>query len=207
LTLATGGAPVSLHVGIDVTQARAVPTFSVTYTTDESKTPRPIALERVLPRWAPIERQPVVLEAAPSPLTKGGNWAAGKALFFGEAKCGSCHTVRGEGGAVGPNLSNLVYLNAESVLKDIVEPSARINPDHVNYIVTTDGGDVVSGLVRREGEEVVVTEGVDKMTRIAGGRVKEIRPSKISLMPEGYKSLGEEKLRDLLTFLTMEKGK
>jgi hypothetical protein len=37
--------------------------------------------------------------------------------------------------------------------------------------------------------------------------VKEIRPSKISLMPEGYKELGEAKLRDLLTFLTTERGK
>jgi hypothetical protein len=38
--------------------------------------------------------------------------------------------------------------------------------------------------------------------------VKEIRPSKISLMPEGYKqTLGEKGLRDILTFLTEEKPK
>jgi putative heme-binding domain-containing protein len=100
-----------------------------------------------------------------------------------------------------------VHLNAESVLRDIVEPSARINPDHVNYVVTTDTGDTLAGLVRREGEEVVVTEGVDKVTRLAGARVKEIRPSQISLMPDGYKALGEDKLRHLLTFLTVEPGK
>jgi hypothetical protein len=38
--------------------------------------------------------------------------------------------------------------------------------------------------------------------------VKEIRPSKVSLMPEGYgKILGEKGMRDVLTFLTTEKGK
>jgi hypothetical protein len=29
----------------------------------------------------------------------------------------------------------------------------------------------------------------------------------VSLMPEGYKELGEKKLKDLVTFLTTEKGK
>jgi putative heme-binding domain-containing protein len=117
--------------------------------------------------------------------------------------------VRGEGGAVGPNLSHLNNVNPESVLQDIVEPSARINPDHVSYIIETKSGDTLSGLVRQEGQNVLVTEGVDKVTTLPANEVKEIRPSKISLMPEGYKDLGKEKLRDLLTFLTSEtpKGK
>jgi putative heme-binding domain-containing protein len=204
INVRTGGELVPMTVSIDVTNARAVPKLSVTYTTDQNATPRPVPLESVLPVWAPTARQPVVTAAAPSPLVRGGNWAAGKALFFGEAKCGACHTVRGEGGAIGPNLSNLVYLNAESVLKDIVEPSARINPDHVSYLVTTDAGDTLAGLVRREGEDLVVTEGIDKAARVPAGRVTDLRPSKISLMPDGYKSLGDEKLRDLLTFLTTE---
>jgi len=34
--------------------------------------------------------------------------------------------IRGEGGAVGPNLSHLNNVNPESVLQDIVAPSARI---------------------------------------------------------------------------------
>jgi hypothetical protein len=38
--------------------------------------------------------------------------------------------------------------------------------------------------------------------------VKEIRPAKLSIMPEGYKEqLGEKKLKDLLTFLTTEEPK
>jgi hypothetical protein len=63
--------------------------------------------------------------------------------------------------------------------------------------------------VRQEGDKVIVSEAVDKITTLSRGEVKEIRPSKISLMPEGYKDLGERKLKDLLTFLTSEppKGK
>jgi putative heme-binding domain-containing protein len=202
----TNGQPVPFIVDVDVTGGG--PTgLMLTYTTDQNPTPRPIPPERMLPRWAPTERQPVVITATPSPLTEGGNWAAGKALFFGEAKCSTCHTVRGEGGAVGPNLSHLNNVNPESVLQDIVEPSARINPDHVSYIIETKSGDTLSGLVRQEGQNVLVTEGVDKVTTLPANEVKEIRPSKISLMPEGYKDLGKEKLRDLLTFLTSESPK
>jgi putative heme-binding domain-containing protein len=214
---ATDGRPVPFVVDVDMTRgarkaggtpAAQGPTgLMLTYTTDQSATPRPIPLERMLPTWAPEERQPVVKEATASPLTQGGDWEAGRALFFGEAKCSTCHTVRGEGGRVGPNLSNLVQINPESVLKDIVEPSARINPDHVSYIIETKAGDTLSGLVRQEGDRVIVSEAADRVTTIAESEVREIRPSKVSLMPEGYGGLGEGKLRDLVTFLTVEKGK
>jgi putative heme-binding domain-containing protein len=170
---------------------------------------RPMTMPSILPPWARAERQKILTAPAESPLVKGGDWAAGRALFFGDAKCSTCHTVKGEGGNLGPNLSNLTHVNPESVLQDIVEPSARINPDHVSYIIQTKAGDTLSGLVRQEGAKVLVYESLDKVTTLAAEDVAELRPSRISLMPEGYKDLGEKKLRDLVTFLTVEapKGK
>ena len=207
VTIATNGQLVPFVLDV-VTSGGGATDVSLTYTTDQSPTPRPILPEQVVPRWAPSERQPVVTTPAPPALTKGGDWEAGRALFFGESKCSTCHTVRGEGGNVGPNLSNLVHINPESVMQDIVEPNARINPDHVSYIVETHGGDTLSGLVRQEGDRVIVSEAEGKVTAVARADVKEIRPSKISLMPEGYgKQLGAKGLRDVLTFLTSEKGK
>jgi putative heme-binding domain-containing protein len=201
----TDGKPVPLFLNINLDEEPAgVPRFSITYTTDQTPTPRPIPLDRILRGAWPTETQPVVTTPAPSPLTKGGDWNAGKTLFFGEAKCSTCHTLRGEGGALGPNLSHLNQVNPESILQDIIEPSARINPDHITYIVTTASGDTVSGLVRQDGEQLIVMEAVDKQTKLSRADVREVRPSKISLMPEGYKELGEKKLRDLLLFLTEE---
>jgi putative heme-binding domain-containing protein len=217
--VATDGRLVPFSVDVDVTrgagkaggtpapEGQGLTGLMLTYTTDQSATERPVPLERMLPPWAPAERQAVVKEVAPPALTQGGDWEAGRALFFGEAKCSTCHTVRGEGGRVGPNLSNLVSINPESVWQDIVEPSARINPDHVSYIIETKAGDTLSGLVRQEGDRVIVSEAADRVTTIDKGEVKEIRPSRVSLMPEGYRELGEKKLRDLVTFLTVEKGK
>jgi putative heme-binding domain-containing protein len=207
VTIATNGQLVPFVFDV-VTSGGGATDVSLTYTTDQSSTPRPILPEQIVPRWAPSERQPVVTTPTPPALTQGGDWEAGRAQFFGEAKCSTCHTVRGEGGNVGPNLSNLVHINPESVMQDIIEPNARINPDHVSYIIETHGGDMLSGLVRQEADRVIVSEAAGKVTTIARGDVKEIRPSKISLMPEGYaKQLGEKGLKDVLTFLTTEKGK
>jgi putative heme-binding domain-containing protein len=188
---------------------KGLPMLDVTYHGEGIPTERPVALQALRPRWAPAERQPVVTTPAESPLVNGGDWTSGRALFFGDAKCSTCHTVKGEGGNLGPNLSNLVHVNPESVLQDIVEPSARINPDHVSYVIQTKSGDTISGLVRQEADKVLVYESLDKVTTLARDDVQELRPSRISLMPEGYKDLGEQKLRDLLTFLTVEppKGK
>jgi putative heme-binding domain-containing protein len=207
LEFATAGRFLPFSIGYKFSGDRTPPRLSILYTTDQSPTPRPIPLDRLLPRWAPTERQSVITKPTPSPLTQGGDWANGKALFFGEAKCATCHNLNGQGGILGPNLSNLIHVNPESVLQDIIDPSLRINPDYVNYIVTTAAGDQIAGLIRQEGDDIIVTEGAEKQTRIPRKDVKEMRLSKISLMPQGFKDLGEKKLKDLLTFLTTEPPK
>jgi putative heme-binding domain-containing protein len=169
---------------------------------------RAVPLQHLLPTFAPSERQPFNPEPKESELVKGGDWQAGKAIFFGEAKCSTCHVYGNEGGNLGPNLSHLNFVNAESVLQDVVAPSARINPDYPNFIIELKSGDTISGLVRNDGERLAVVEGADKITQVSRSDAKEIRPAKLSIMPEGYKEqLGEKKLKDLLTFLTTEEPK
>src|SRR5690606_2603774 len=83
-----------------------------------------------------------------------GNWLRGRQVYR-EANCFSCHTIRGEGREFGPDLSNLVHRDRKSVLKDILEPSATINPDQAgSNIVFKDGG-VLSGIVRSLNDERV----------------------------------------------------
>lgn len=39
----------------------------------------------------------------------------GQTLFYGEAKCGSCHALKGKGTAVGPNLVNIARIPPRAV--------------------------------------------------------------------------------------------
>ncbi len=176
------------------------------YTTDVNPNPRPVALEQLLLPWAPLAR-PTRPAPEESGTTAGGDWTRGKAIFIGEGKCASCHAVRGEGGRNAPDLTNLVSWAPARVLREIVEPNAALNPDYVNHIVKLRDGRLLTGVVLTEGaDRIRIVDGEAKETIVARGEIAELRPSAISIMPDTYKSLGESKLRDLVTFLTSEPG-
>lgn len=154
------------------------------------------------PRYPYIH--PVELEADKNFAITGGDYERGRALFFGDKlKCSTCHRTRGEGAAIGPDLSNLPAKNAASVLKDIKEPSASINPDYVAYNVALKNGESLTGFVRAQDEKsirLITAEGKENF--LNRSEVKELAPSSVSLMPTGLLDpLNEGQVRDLLTFL------
>src|SRR6267142_1580206 len=134
----------------------------------------------------------------------GGDYERGRALFFGDKlKCATCHRIRGEGKTIGPDLSNSAAKDAASVLRDIKEPNASINPDYVAYNVSLKNGEELTGFVRAQNEQVLRLVGADgKESLFRHADVKELRPSSVSLMPAGLlEPLKELQIRDLLTFL------
>jgi len=134
----------------------------------------------------------------------GGDYERGRGLFFSEQlKCSTCHRIRGEGSILGPDLSNLTSHDAASVLRDIKEPSASINPDYVAYNVTLKNGAALVGFLRAQDERSLRLVGADgKESLFRRTDLTEFRPSSVSLMPAGLlDSLKESQVLDLLTFL------
>nr|MBA3481271.1 ThuA domain-containing protein [Pirellulales bacterium] len=83
--------------------------------------------------------------------------------------------------------------------------SFAINPDHVSQIVLLATGQVLTGTVRTDGDQLIVSDQEGKKTVVPRDEVEEIQASELSIMPEGIpKALGTERLRDLLTFLLVE---
>ena len=135
------------------------------------------------------------------------DWGRGKSLFFGQQlKCGVCHRIRGDGGLAGPDLSNLVSRDSASVLRDIKEPGAAINPDYIAHNVTLQNGDELSGIIHAQDERLLTLATADgKETILQRAGVKDLRASSVSLMPSGLlDALKESQVRDLLTFLLYE---
>jgi putative heme-binding domain-containing protein len=182
-----------------------VPELTAYWFTADDPRPRAFPVRRFLVPWA-VPRLEPAFTSGPRVIAEiaGGDWKRGHAVFFSDAaQCFKCHTIRGEGGHVGPDLSNLVFRDYASVLKDIREPSAAINPDHIAYIVELTDGESLTGIILESGtDRLVVADATATPHVVPKTKVKSMRPSTVSLMPEGLdQALGPEKLRDLMTFL------
>jgi putative heme-binding domain-containing protein len=178
------------------------PRLDVSWFTAEDVRPRPLPRRRIYLPWA----QPylvVVLASRPLEL-ESASWQRGKEIFFGEqAACSKCHKIGGEGGTIGADLSNLIYRDYASVWKDIIEPSAAINPDHLAYNVYLTDGEMETGVILKNNrDEVVLGQVSGKNLTIPKTKVTSLKAGALSLMPEGLLSgLTEQQQRDLMKFL------
>jgi putative heme-binding domain-containing protein len=197
------GEPIALEVVL--AKEKGESTLRIAYFTNEDSRLRALPVHRLLLPWAQLRPAPVVAHKVPE--LEGGNWMTGRRIYFSdEAGCGKCHAIRGQGGKIGPDLSNLVHRDYASVLQDIREPSAALNPDHIAYDVTMLDGRLFFGVPRDAGNgKLVIGEAGGKETVIARGKIESMIPSRLSLMPEGIdKVLGPANMRDLMTFLLTE---
>ncbi|PYM16644.1 MAG: hypothetical protein DME18_00950, partial [Verrucomicrobia bacterium] len=179
--------------------------LTATWFTADDPRPRPFPLRRWLLPWAqPSDAAPAAPMERQIPGIAGGHWLPGKRLFFSDRLgCAKCHVIRGEGQRVGPDLSNLVHRDYASVRKDIEFPNAALNPDHLASVIELSDGESLTGLVQREADgafQVATANGV--VQQIGREKVKSVKPSAVSLMPEGlWQGMTSEERRDLMTFL------
>ncbi len=164
---------------------------------------RPLSTVKLRVPWAVESKRGAADAFAKARTDVKGNWLRGRRVFFGDGGCVTCHTLRGEGTVFGPDLSNLVFRDRESVLHDILEPSATINPDHTGSLVTFVDGTEQPGLVRTLNEtKLVLALPANAQRDVPRAMVKRIEPMKTSLMTAGLGDhLTKEQIEDLLTFL------
>jgi putative heme-binding domain-containing protein len=112
--------------------------------------------------------------------------------------------VRGSGGHIGPDLSNLIHRDVPSVVRDIEQPSFAINPEFLSYAITLIDGRVLSGSVRADGDMLYIGDKEGRETQVARDDIDEMVPLAISTMPEGLpKTLSPDAMKDLLAFLML----
>lgn len=183
--------------------------LSVAWFTAEDARLRAIPLRRFKLPWAhPRSDAPLAPRAQRIPEIAGGDAAKGRDLFFSERlACAKCHKIGDEGGAIGPDLSNLVHRDYESVMKDIVRPSAAINPDHISQNFLLRDGEEISGVVVKETtSELGVALASGETLAVPRSKIVRYDASSLSLMPEGLLDAAtKEEKRDLMTFLLLGK--
>lgn len=130
-----------------------------------------------------------------------GDRAKGRALF--SASCAKCHTLFGQGGKVGPDLTAYQRQDVATMLLSIVNPSAEIREGFETIQAATNDGRVVSGLLVEKDPRVLILRGADGQTiTLRRDEIDEVQPQRQSLMPEGLlKGLNEQQVRDLFAYL------
>lgn len=134
-----------------------------------------------------------------------GNVERGREIFVGKASaCASCHTIAGQGGKVGPDLTKIGAIRKRrDLLEAIMFPSASFARGYKTWTIVTDSGRVHSGLITRETTDSLMLRKSDlSEVRISRGSIDEMREATTSVMPEGlYHRLTNQELSDLLEYL------
>jgi putative heme-binding domain-containing protein len=167
------------------------------------------AVRDLFERFAPEEKRSRQLASAVKPselLSLPGNAENGRKLFFQTdgVTCRNCHRYRGQGGDVGPDLSEVVPKRTRAqVLESILEPSKSIDPKFTTYLIETKQGMVHQGLlVAQSAEAVTLKDSQNRPVKVAADDIEMLVTQRTSLMPELLvRDWQPQQIADLIEFL------
>lgn len=135
---------------------------------------------------------------------QGGSVERGRHVFFNraDASCMRCHTLRGAGSDIGPDLTAVARTNSrEALLESIVFPSKAFPPGFESVILTLKDGSIQGGVVKKETPETVDLLSIEGPATVKKGDIRT-RERGGSGMPDGFgQILSRRDLRDLVAFL------
>jgi putative heme-binding domain-containing protein len=146
------------------------------------------------------------LVAAVVQMDHGRSFSNGKQMFK-VATCVGCHKLNGEGNVFGPDLAKPdPKMTRADILREILDPSYRINEKHQSYIIESQTGQLTTGLIIEETPDMiklvenplVKTEPLVFKTADIASRKK----SPVSAMPKGLlDKLTREEILDLMAYV------
>ena len=137
---------------------------------------------------------------------RGRDFEHGRKMFAA-ARCVICHRFAGEGGATGPDLTNVAgRFSFKDLSEATVDPSKVISDQYRASLVVTTKGQIFSGRIvsNEDGNLTVLVdpEDINKVVEVPADEVDEVTPSQVSLMPKDLlKTLNESEVLDLLAYL------
>lgn len=134
-----------------------------------------------------------------------GNAAEG-APVYQQNGCAQCHSIDGQGGILGPDLSEIGTKRSVRYLRDsIVNPSADIPLDYRSVTVITTDGKTIHGIHLNEDEySIHLREMSGSLRSFLKSELRDIKLSGKSLMP-AYSALSKDELANLVAYLSERK--
>jgi putative heme-binding domain-containing protein len=169
-------------------------------------------------------RTPFTVPELPKPVGPGKDWGldevralaqaglknrsfANGQKMFAATRCILCHRFAGDGGATGPDLTQLAgRFNIDAMTEAILDPGKVISDQYKASTVVTTAGKSVSGRIVSENDQQISVltnpEDSTKIVDIGKADIDEILASKTSIMPGNLlQPLNQDEVLDLLAYL------
>ncbi len=134
------------------------------------------------------------------------NFDQGKAMFAATL-CSSCHSMKGEGGTSGPDLTQLgTRFSTKDILEAIIDPSKTISDQYgATIFYLKDGSSVLGRLVKEENGKYAVSQNPFAPEVIREIPVKDVLRTRVSdvspMLPGLINRLNSDELKDLIAYL------
>ena len=126
--------------------------------------------------------------------------SSGRAIF--NQNCGKCHRLFGEGGKIGPDLTGAQRSNLNYLLENTLDPSATVSKNFHLSVALLEDGRVVLGIIVAENERTITIQAINERLVLLRDEIEEIRPSRLSMMPERQlEVMLPNQVRDLVGYL------
>jgi putative heme-binding domain-containing protein len=139
-----------------------------------------------------------------------GDPARGAQIYNGKGTCASCHSIMGEGGVTGPDLSTIgAARSASHLLESLVNPQAAVPEDYLLVTVVPKNGPNVTGIrVNEDSFSVQVRDSSGRSHSFWKSDVVNIEKQRgKSPMPSYKGQLSNSELTDLVAYLASLKGR
>ncbi|MFN0078533.1 MAG: PVC-type heme-binding CxxCH protein [Prosthecobacter sp.] len=120
-----------------------------------------------------------------------------------EMACMVCHKFADKGNDVGPHLGTIKAWPVEQILTNVLDPNREVSPNFALYIVETNDGRTLSGLIASETAGNLTLKRADGGTdTVLRSEIKSLTSPGISLMPEGLEAaITPQQMADLIAYL------
>jgi putative heme-binding domain-containing protein len=119
------------------------------------------------------------------------------------ANCAPCHSARGQGGQVGPQLDGVGHRAPDDLLAKVLAPNGNVAPSFRYETVMLKNGDVFTGLYRREqGVSLAFVDRDGKEVSVPKAQIARRRITPYTIMPNNFMDvIPETELHHLIAYL------
>ncbi|MBI2423202.1 MAG: c-type cytochrome [Candidatus Hydrogenedentes bacterium] len=151
--------------------------------------------------WTVADLEPVLKQDQ-----RPRHFEAGRKIFQ-ETGCTKCHLLKGEGFPIGPDLSKVQEkFKGVELLRQILEPSLKIDPEYTAYLVMKSDYTAVTGFLVEEGKDAITIRDAvfysEEPLVIPRSEIEALRKAPLSAMPTSLLStFTAAEILDLLAFV------